>query len=72
MLIDNQLWYATVGLCNINNNCRFLLRTRHITTKKFYDPLRALNWDTVLTVFFVIETLLIFKTNKITRSFIIY
>ena len=72
MLIDNQLWYARVGLYNINNNRRFLLRTRHNTTEKFYDPRRALNWDVVLTLFFVIETLLIFKTNKITRSFIIY
>ena len=33
MLIDIQLWYAGVGLCNINNNCCFLLRTCHNTTK---------------------------------------
>ena len=57
MLIDKQLWYARVGLYNINNNRRFLLRTRHNTTKIFYDPF---NWDTLLTVFFIIEMLIIF------------
>ena len=57
MPIDNQLWYARVGLYNIINNFRFLLRSCHNTTKIFYDPL---NWDALLTVFFIIEKLLIF------------
>ena len=57
MLIDIQLWYVRVELYNIKNNCRFLLRTRHNTTEIFYGPL---NWDAVLTVFFIIEMLMIF------------
>ena len=44
MLIDNQLWYARVTLYNVNNNYRFLLRTRHNATKIFYH---FLNWDAV-------------------------
>ena len=57
MLIDIQLWYVRVELYNIKNNCRFLLRTRHNTTEIFNGPL---NWDAVLTVFFIIEMLMIF------------
>ena len=57
MPIDKQLWYARVGLYNINNNCRCLLRTRHNTSKIFCDPF---NWDALLTVFFIIEMLIIF------------
>ena len=54
MTIENQLWYARVGLYNINNNCRLLLRTRYNTTNVFYDPL---NWVALVTV---IEILIIF------------
>ena len=57
MLIDNQLWYARVGLYYTNNTCHFLLRTCHNATKIFYD---SLNWDALSTVFFIIEILLIF------------
>ena len=57
MPIDNQLWYARVGLYNVNNKCRLLLRTRNNTTKIFHD---TLNWDAVLTVFFIKEMLIIF------------
>ena len=57
MPVDKQLWYARVGLYNINNNCRLLLRTRHNATKTFYDPF---NWDALLTVIFIIEILIIF------------
>ena len=57
MPIDNQLWYARVGLYNVNNKCSPLLRTRNNTTKIFYD---TLNWDAVLTVFFIKEMLIIF------------
>ena len=57
MWIDKQLWYARVGLYNINNNCRCLLRTRHNTIKIFCDPF---NWNAFLTVFFIIEMLIIF------------
>ena len=57
MPIDNQLWYARVGLYNVNNKCHLLLRTRNNTTKIFYD---TLNWDAVLTVFFIKEMLIIF------------
>ena len=33
MPIDIQLWHAGIGLYNINNNCCFLLRIHHNTTK---------------------------------------
>ena len=49
--------YARVGLYNINNTCRLLLRTHPNATKLFYDPL---NWNALLTVFFMIEMLIIF------------
>ena len=58
MPIENQLWYARVGLYNINNICRFLLRTRQNAINIFYDPP---NWDALLTVFFTIKILICFE-----------
>ena len=57
MAIDNKLWYARVGLCNVNNNSCSSLRTRHNTTKFFYNPH---NWNSPLTIFFTIETIIVF------------
>ena len=49
--------YARIELYNINENCRFLLRTRQNTTKSSYDPL---NRDALLTVLFNINMFIIF------------
>ena len=57
MLIDNQLWYARVGLYNINDNCRFLLRTLHNTIKIFYDS-SIIFYE--FTLFFIIEMFIVF------------